>query len=611
MNNYENYNVEDMFEEDFHPKTTGDTKATAHCLSWTNLTLTLKKSGAVLLDNVSGSAQTGRVLALMGPSGAGKTTLLNALGNRAPYGVVTGEVTFGSRDFTTNDLYFVPQVDEVNGIFTLYEQIEYVGLLKCADREDMYRRLDIVLRALGLLDKTNVLCSTLTGGELKKVSVGMGMISNPGVFFLDEPTTGLDSTAAYSIVKHLVDLAASLNIAVIMTIHQPAQMVFEMLQDLYIIEGGQMVFTGPLSCSEKYFSNLGYIRAPKTSVPDFLMDLVTKAPYLHDSTWKKMYLDSKFAVNVAKEQRRIKGVAPPATPPPSGLSRFVQVLTFFTTYYGRDFGLYYQRLVYLIVVAFFAGTVFLQLVAETDYLVRYSGAIFFSIWICLFSAVAATGHFARDRRQAVEQVRNAVVSPAMYCFCQMLASVPFNFVCSLVFQSIFHWLSRINPNRESFIYSVLLTWGHLMLMDAFVLTVVEALKDAMLCVTFAMIVMGWLFLFAGFFVKVSDMPHWVRWISYITPTKYSFDGYLYQIFHSQSFSVSGTPNFVSGDYLLENLFTQKGVSSWGMFGTLLAWATLVRLAHLGIFMFQVRHFRPKRVSNSAAVVNEVEPEKAG
>jgi ABC-type Mn2+/Zn2+ transport system ATPase subunit len=58
----------------------------------------------------------------------------------------------------------------------------------------------------------------------------MGMISNPSVLFLDEPTTGLDSAAAFSIVKHLVELAESMNVAVIMTIHQPAEMVFDMLQ---------------------------------------------------------------------------------------------------------------------------------------------------------------------------------------------------------------------------------------------------------------------------------------------------------------------------------------------------------------------------------------------
>jgi ABC-type multidrug transport system ATPase subunit len=63
-------------------------------------------------------------------SGAGKTTLLNALGNRAPYANLLGDVQFGKRRFTASDLFFVPQFDEVNGNFTVSEQIELVGLLK-------------------------------------------------------------------------------------------------------------------------------------------------------------------------------------------------------------------------------------------------------------------------------------------------------------------------------------------------------------------------------------------------------------------------------------------------------------------------------------------------
>lgn len=165
-------------------------------LSWTNLDLVLKNGGKKLIDNVSGSVKAGKVLALMGPSGAGKTTLLNALANRAPYGKVTGEVRFGGLPLTSKDLMYVPQFDEIKGYTTVVEQIELVGLMKCQDQRAMRQRLIKLLQILGLFEKANVLCKDLSGGELKRLSVGMGMISNPKVLFLDEPTTGLDSTAA-------------------------------------------------------------------------------------------------------------------------------------------------------------------------------------------------------------------------------------------------------------------------------------------------------------------------------------------------------------------------------------------------------------------------------
>jgi hypothetical protein len=97
----------------------------------------------------------------------------------------------------------------------------------------------------------------------------------------------------------------------------------------------------------------------------------------------------------------------------------------------------------------------------------------------------------------LEQVKNAVIAPGVYCLAQFIASIPFNFIAALVFQSIFHWLTNINPNGEVFIYAVLITCGHLLLMEAVMLSVVQALANAMLSVTFAMVVLGSLFLFSG------------------------------------------------------------------------------------------------------------------
>ena len=583
-----------------------------YCLVWKDLSLNLKKNGKLLVDKVSGSARAGRVLALMGPSGAGKTTLLNALGNRAPYGIVTGEITFGQRPFVTSDLYFVPQVDEVNSNLTVQEQIELVGLLKCRNRRDMYIRLEIVINVLGLHDKAQCLCRDLTNGELKKVSVGMGMISKPNVLFLDEPTTGLDSTAAYYIVKHLVELAESLNIAVILTIHQPAEMVLDLLQDLYLLGNGRIVYTGPLSCTERYLHSIGYLRGDGVGFTDFILNLVSKPPAAHpESSWQELYLESKFCVNYAKEQGALNlAVAPAlsASPAPPTSRRLYQILVFFVKYYSRDPGFYLRRILSLILIAFFSGTLFLNLKPETVYISRYTGAAFFNIWAVLFSAVAATGLLARDRRQAVEQVKNAVVCPAAYCFAQLLVSMPFNFIAALIFQSVFHWLSRINPDWESFLYGVLISWGHLLLMEAYMLSAVEVLENAMLCVTFAMVILGYLFLFAGFFARIEDMPRWISWMSYLAPTKYSFDGYIHVMFQYQTFLVSGSsPSmYVSGGDLLDHQFTHYDCRAWGMFGVLLGWIAVIRLVHYTIFMYHVLPFLPRRKADIIQVSEEEE-----
>lgn len=573
--------------------------ANGFSLEWKNLSVILPKNGKKLISNVTGVALPGRILALMGPSGAGKTTLLNALGNRAPYARVEGEIYFGKRPFTAADLVYVPQFDEFNQNLTVYEQIEFVGEMKCRDVKDMRKRLGHLMTILGLADRMNTLCRNLTSGELKRVSVGMGMISNPNVLFLDEPTTGLDSSAAYSIVKYLSELSAATNVVVIMTIHQPAQMVFDMLQDLYLLENGRLSYFGPLRATKKFFSNLNYNCPADVNPADFYLDLVNKPPVPEDptKTWTDMYYASELSKNLSKlitvtvNASETAG-APPV--PPSNVSRFLVLCRFFWNYYTRDSGFYFLRIGFLVVVALFLGTLFLQLNTNTKTIPQYSGAIFFNIWTALFSAVAATGLLAADRRQAIEQVKNAVLTPSVYCLAQLVVSVPFNFIAALVYQAVFHWLIDINPNGESFIYAVLLTCGHLLLMEAIMLTVVAVLKNAMLSVTFAMVVLGYLFLFSGFFIPVSDMPPAIDWVPYITPTKYSFDGYLWQIYSTQDFDVSGFSGMeVSGKTLLDNLYGLKDINSWAMFGVLLAWVALFRFSHYFFFYLDVRPYLKK------------------
>ena len=185
-------------------------------LSWTNFSVILPKTGAKLVDSVSGFVNSGRILALMGPSGAGKTTLLNGLADRASYADLEGKVSFAGREMTSQDLTYVPQFDEVNDVMTVWEHITLVGKLTCVDHGAMFKRADELLGVLGLTTKSDVQVKRLSSGEIKRLSIGVGLISNPSVLFLDEPTTGLDSTAAYSIVNYLSTVTKTTNVAVIM-----------------------------------------------------------------------------------------------------------------------------------------------------------------------------------------------------------------------------------------------------------------------------------------------------------------------------------------------------------------------------------------------------------
>lgn len=610
---YRESNHDDVFFEE-NPSNY-DYKASENpCLKWTNLSVTLPK-GQVLIDNISGVAQSGRIVALMGPSGAGKTTLLNALGHRAAYAKVTGQVMFGGRALTPEDLVYVPQFDEFNDNLSVFEQLEFVGRMKCADLKSMYSRLKNLLRILGLADRSKTLCKNLTGGQLKRVSVGMGMISSPNILFLDEPTTGLDSSAAYSIVKYVTELSKITKVVVILTIHQPAQTVFDMLQDLYLLESGRLAYFGPIASTKQYFTQLGFSTPADVNPADFFLDLVSKPPsgqgIAEGTTWTDLYKNSVFAKNFAKvveivvEKSNSRGDID-YTIPSNEFYRLATLMELIFKYYTRDIGFYYLRLLYLVIVALFTGTIFLQLQTNTKSLSQYSGAIFFSIWTILFSAVAATGLLAADRRQAVEQVKNAVITPGVYCFAQFLVSIPFNFIVALIYQAIFHWMVNLNPRGETFIYAVLITTEHMLMMEAIMLTVVAVLKNAMLSVTFAMCVMGYLFLFPGFFILNRDMAVWIAWFSWITPTFYSFDGYLWMIYESQDFDISGGTGKMSGTQVLAQFFGLHDINPWAMFGVMIAWIALFRLSHYGAFLFDVRHYLAKPEPKSKQTVGVTE-----
>ena len=133
----------------------------------------------------------------------------------------------------------------------------------------------------------------VSGGERKRTSIGVELITDPNLIFLDEPTTGLDSFTATSVVEVLKDLAGK-GRTVISTIHQPNSDIFDMFDKLMLMAQGKIIYFNSAQKSERYFESIGF-KVPEFSNPaDYYMAMMSIESYeVEDDADKQQILQSK------------------------------------------------------------------------------------------------------------------------------------------------------------------------------------------------------------------------------------------------------------------------------------------------------------------------------
>jgi ABC-type multidrug transport system ATPase subunit len=243
-------------------------------LSWSNLTVTTvsksRNPSRKILSNAHGTVRPGEFLAVMGPSGAGKTTLLNCLSQRPQKNtkIESGSILLNNIPISSvpyaSMIGFVPQDDILFSSMTPREILTFAATLTLnASKSSVESHVSQIIDDLGLLACADTvvggqLVRGLSGGEKKRTSVGIELISNPSVLFLDEPTTGLDSFIALSITQLIVSISKTYKRTVIATIHQPSSQIFDCFDRLLLLSQGMTVYMGKASKTIEFFSELGY-----------------------------------------------------------------------------------------------------------------------------------------------------------------------------------------------------------------------------------------------------------------------------------------------------------------------------------------------------------------
>ncbi|MFC1401681.1 MULTISPECIES: ATP-binding cassette domain-containing protein [Streptacidiphilus] len=184
------------------------------------------RGGGEILRGISLAVEPGRLLALAGSSGAGKTTLLEVLaGVRAPDRgtVLRADVPAGD---SQAELGFVPQDDIIHRDLPLARTLAYAARLRLpagTGSAEVQSAVDRVLDALGLTGRAGVRVGLLSGGERKRASIAVELLTRPAVLFLDEPTSGLDPATGAELITLLRDLSRR-GTAVVLTTHTPADL---------------------------------------------------------------------------------------------------------------------------------------------------------------------------------------------------------------------------------------------------------------------------------------------------------------------------------------------------------------------------------------------------
>ena len=261
-------------------------------VSYTVINSQNKKETLTILDSVSGCLQAGEMAALMGPSGSGKTTLLDILAGRKTVGTITGEIKFGgeapSRMFLRRYTGYVEQFDTLLDILTVEEMLMYTAELKRPLQESLDTKRAAVeelldLLALGSCRAVRIgsaVARGISGGQAKRVNIGIALITSPRILFLDEPTSGLDSYTANEVMTVVKSLAEH-GITVCATIHSPTPYTFGLFDRLLLILRGQVVYFGRCgSPAIDYFHstapNLAAYNAGENEA-EWIVDLTTQA----------------------------------------------------------------------------------------------------------------------------------------------------------------------------------------------------------------------------------------------------------------------------------------------------------------------------------------------
>ncbi|KFQ45900.1 ATP-binding cassette sub-family G member 2, partial [Nestor notabilis] len=551
--------------------------------------------------------------AILGPTGSGKTSLLDILAARKdPHGL-SGDILINGAPQPANfkcTSGYVVQDDVVMGTLTVRENLKFSAALrlpKSVKEHEKNERVNQIIKELGLSKVADSKVGTqftrgVSGGERKRTSIGMELIIDPDILFLDEPTTGLDASTANAVLLLLKRMAKQ-GKTVIFSIHQPRYSIFRLFDNLTLLAAGRVLYHGPTQHAMEYFQSVGYECEPYNNPADFFLDIIngdstavamsktsetdtesTKEHTEYDKTLAEKLAEEYFNSAYYQEtqavlesislgnKKKTKAVFQQITYANSFLHqlKWVSKRTF-----KNLVGNPQASIAQLCVTAFLGlviGAIFFGLKEDSTGLQNRVGAMFFLTTNQCFSSISAIELFVVEKKIFIHEYISGYYRISAYFISKLMADlIPMRTIPSIIFSCIIYFM--LGKYVEAFftMFFTLMMVSYTATSMALAIAAgesVDAVANLLMTITFVFMT-----IFSGLLVNLRSILPWLAWLKYFSIPRYGmtvskFCSFLYFKLTKFSNVCVFTHRWCSGEEYLKN----QGIdaSSWGLWQNHLA-----------------------------------------
>ncbi|XP_042438786.1 ABC transporter G family member 42-like isoform X2 [Zingiber officinale] len=549
-----------------------------------------RKTTLTVLKDISGIIKPSRMVLLLGPPSSGKTTLLRALsGKLDPILKTTGEITYNGYRLDE----FVPQKtaayisqDDVHvGEMTVKETLDFsarcqgVGarydlLLELLRREkdagifpeadvDLFMKAtsiegvkgnlqtDYILKILGLDVCADTIVGDdmqrgISGGQKKRLTTGEMIVGPTKVFFMDEISTGLDSSTTFQIIKCLQQIVHLGEATILMSLLQPAPEIFELFDDIILLCDGQIVYQGPCNHVLNFFVSCGFHCPKRKGTADFLQEVTSRkdqAQYWMDK--HKPYRYVTIPEFVQQFQRFHVGLhlANELSIPFDKAcnhkvalvfsNKSVSCLHLLKASFNKEWLLikrnsvvYISKTVMIVIMGLIASTVWVKPrmhFRNEDDGVIYIGALLFGLIVNIFNGYAELS-ISIERLPVYYKHKDLLFYPAwVFTLPNFLLRIPISILETIVWTSITYYTIGYSPAASRFFKQLLVIFLIQQMAAGLFKSIAGLCRSMMIANTGGALTVLIMFVLGGFILPKNTIPKWWIWGYWVSPLTYAYN----------------------------------------------------------------------------------------